>query len=218
MAGMDTYEESRPYEGTYRTSKPEEGMQDYGYGYRGHTLLEGGFALTSLAINDREYTKLRATARVRLVRTVTGTPESVMSRRTDATDIDPPPKRRVDDDEDDESVNPGSKLFVTGIHPRLSESEVSRLFENYGTDVVTSALGVVATATAMIATAESVVVEESAAVERTVVAATIGRPVARQPSATAAMRHLQPVTRPLASTLATAAPTIEVAKEVATSA
>lgn len=43
----------------------------------------------------------------------------------------PPPKRQ-DDDEDDESVNPGSNLFVTGIHPRLSESEISRLFEKYG--------------------------------------------------------------------------------------
>lgn len=35
-------------------------------------------------------------------------------------------------DEDDESVNPGSNLFVTGIHPRLSEEEVTRLFEKYG--------------------------------------------------------------------------------------
>ncbi|KAF7185055.1 putative RNA-binding protein C25G10.01 [Pseudocercospora fuligena] len=33
---------------------------------------------------------------------------------------------------DDESVNPGSNLFVTGIHPKLSEEEVSRLFEKYG--------------------------------------------------------------------------------------
>lgn len=30
------------------------------------------------------------------------------------------------------SVNPGSNLFVTGIHPKLTESEVSRLFEKYG--------------------------------------------------------------------------------------
>ncbi|KAH0538758.1 hypothetical protein FGG08_004646 [Glutinoglossum americanum] len=28
--------------------------------------------------------------------------------------------------------NPGSNLFVTGIHPRLSEAEVSHLFEKYG--------------------------------------------------------------------------------------
>ncbi|KAL2757146.1 hypothetical protein ACRALDRAFT_1069766 [Sodiomyces alcalophilus JCM 7366] len=34
--------------------------------------------------------------------------------------------------DDDGAVNPGSNLFVTGIHPRLSESEVTRLFEKYG--------------------------------------------------------------------------------------
>ncbi|KAF3353809.1 Transport protein particle 22 kDa subunit [Verticillium dahliae VDG1] len=34
--------------------------------------------------------------------------------------------------DDDGAINPGSNLFVTGIHPRLSESEVTRLFEKYG--------------------------------------------------------------------------------------
>ncbi|PMD34147.1 RNA-binding domain-containing protein [Hyaloscypha variabilis F] len=34
--------------------------------------------------------------------------------------------------QDDGAVNPGSNLFVTGIHPRLSEQEVTRLFEKYG--------------------------------------------------------------------------------------
>ncbi|KAM3070373.1 hypothetical protein ACMFMG_010201 [Clarireedia jacksonii] len=34
--------------------------------------------------------------------------------------------------QDDGAVNPGSNLFVTGIHPRLTEEEVSRLFEKYG--------------------------------------------------------------------------------------
>lgn len=34
--------------------------------------------------------------------------------------------------DDDGAVNPGSNLFVTGIHPRLTEDEVSRLFEKYG--------------------------------------------------------------------------------------
>lgn len=34
--------------------------------------------------------------------------------------------------DDDGAINPGSNLFVTGIHPRLSEAEVSRLFEKYG--------------------------------------------------------------------------------------
>ncbi|KAK4508315.1 hypothetical protein PRZ48_002053 [Zasmidium cellare] len=31
-----------------------------------------------------------------------------------------------------DATNPGSNLFVTGIHPRLTEDEVSRLFEKYG--------------------------------------------------------------------------------------
>ena len=35
-------------------------------------------------------------------------------------------------DRDDESINPGSNLFVTGIHPSLTEDEVTRLFEKYG--------------------------------------------------------------------------------------
>ncbi|KAK4225498.1 Serine/arginine-rich splicing factor SR45a, partial [Podospora fimiseda] len=34
--------------------------------------------------------------------------------------------------DEDGAVNPGSNLFVTGIHPRLEESEVTRLFEKYG--------------------------------------------------------------------------------------
>ncbi|KAL6705829.1 hypothetical protein ACN47E_006289 [Coniothyrium glycines] len=41
----------------------------------------------------------------------------------------PPPERR---DDDDESRNSGSNLFVTGIHPSLTEEEVTRLFEKYG--------------------------------------------------------------------------------------
>ncbi|CAF9937522.1 hypothetical protein IMSHALPRED_000444 [Imshaugia aleurites] len=43
----------------------------------------------------------------------------------------PPPERNQDDRESG-ARNPGSNLFVTGIHPRLSEAEVSRLFEKYG--------------------------------------------------------------------------------------
>lgn len=35
-------------------------------------------------------------------------------------------------DDDDGAVNPGSNLFVTGIHPKLSESEVTKMFEKYG--------------------------------------------------------------------------------------
>lgn len=44
----------------------------------------------------------------------------------------PPPEPRSNDDRDSSARNPGSNLFVTGIHPRLSEAEVSRLFEKYG--------------------------------------------------------------------------------------
>ncbi|KAJ6164378.1 hypothetical protein N7470_003050 [Penicillium chermesinum] len=43
------------------------------------------------------------------------------------------PNGRSDDREDEEGAqNPGSNLFVTGIHPRLTESDISRLFEKYG--------------------------------------------------------------------------------------
>jgi transformer-2 protein len=35
-------------------------------------------------------------------------------------------------DDDDGAINPGSNLFVTGIHPRLSEAEVAKMFEKYG--------------------------------------------------------------------------------------
>lgn len=35
-------------------------------------------------------------------------------------------------DEEEGAVNTGTNLFVTGIHPRLSEGDVSRLFEKYG--------------------------------------------------------------------------------------
>ncbi|KAL9129405.1 MAG: hypothetical protein Q9217_002136 [Psora testacea] len=44
----------------------------------------------------------------------------------------PPPDNRGQDDREAAARNPGSNLFVTGIHPRLSEGEVSRLFEKYG--------------------------------------------------------------------------------------
>ena len=44
----------------------------------------------------------------------------------------PPRESRMQDDRESSARNPGSNLFVTGIHPRLSETEVSRLFEKYG--------------------------------------------------------------------------------------
>jgi len=44
----------------------------------------------------------------------------------------PPKNDRGPPRDDDGAINPGSNLFVTGIHPRLSEQEVTRLFEKYG--------------------------------------------------------------------------------------
>ncbi|KAJ5619511.1 hypothetical protein N7510_003495 [Penicillium lagena] len=40
--------------------------------------------------------------------------------------------RKPLDDDEEGAQNSGSNLFVTGIHPRLTESDVSRLFEKYG--------------------------------------------------------------------------------------
>ncbi|KAE8358554.1 hypothetical protein BDV27DRAFT_67726 [Aspergillus caelatus] len=40
------------------------------------------------------------------------------------------PRKPLEDEEG--AVNTGSNLFVTGIHPRLTESDISRLFEKYG--------------------------------------------------------------------------------------
>jgi RNA recognition motif-containing protein len=44
----------------------------------------------------------------------------------------PPADGRVQDEREASARNPGSNLFVTGIHPRLSEDEVTRMFEKYG--------------------------------------------------------------------------------------
>ncbi|KIV84896.1 hypothetical protein PV11_00645 [Exophiala sideris] len=56
------------------------------------------------------------------------------SRSPNGRDRPPPPPSdtRMKDAEDDGAQNPGSNLFVTGIHPRLTESDVTRLFEKYG--------------------------------------------------------------------------------------
>ncbi|KAF1353505.1 hypothetical protein BDV97DRAFT_396336 [Delphinella strobiligena] len=51
----------------------------------------------------------------------------------------PPSKPRSNDEDEEEAANPGSNLFVTGIHPRLTEDEVRRLFEKYG-DVETCSI------------------------------------------------------------------------------
>ncbi|KAK1770349.1 hypothetical protein QBC33DRAFT_512115 [Phialemonium atrogriseum] len=42
------------------------------------------------------------------------------------------PKDDSNNRDDDGAINPGSNLFVTGIHPKLTEAEVTRLFEKYG--------------------------------------------------------------------------------------
>lgn len=42
------------------------------------------------------------------------------------------PADKNGDAEHSDAANPGSNLFVTGIHPRLTEEEVTRLFEKYG--------------------------------------------------------------------------------------
>lgn len=47
-------------------------------------------------------------------------------------DSGPPPESRQQQGEDDNSRNPGSNLFVTGIHPSLTEAEVTTLFEKFG--------------------------------------------------------------------------------------
>ncbi|KAJ9615565.1 hypothetical protein H2200_001640 [Cladophialophora chaetospira] len=57
------------------------------------------------------------------------------SRSPNGRDRPPPPPsdtRMKNADDDEESINNGSNLFVTGIHPRLTETDVSRLFEKYG--------------------------------------------------------------------------------------
>lgn len=48
----------------------------------------------------------------------------------------PPPRQnggeRSERGGDQGEVNPGSNLFVTGIHPRLTEEEITVLFEKHG--------------------------------------------------------------------------------------
>lgn len=41
-------------------------------------------------------------------------------------------KNEAGSGDDDGSSNPGTNLFVTGIHPRITEEQVTRLFEKYG--------------------------------------------------------------------------------------
>lgn len=41
-------------------------------------------------------------------------------------------RKSAPENDDEGAINPGSNLFVTGIHPRLTEADISRLFEKYG--------------------------------------------------------------------------------------
>ncbi|KAA8646975.1 hypothetical protein EYZ11_000149 [Aspergillus tanneri] len=57
------------------------------------------------------------------------------SRSPNGRSDDRPPmdtRKAAPDDDEEGALNTGSNLFVTGIHPRLTESDISRLFEKYG--------------------------------------------------------------------------------------
>ncbi|KAJ5183161.1 hypothetical protein N7492_000777 [Penicillium capsulatum] len=64
-----------------------------------------------------------------------GDRDRARSRSPNGRSDDRPPLRNknlmVEEDEEG-ATNSGSNLFVTGIHPRLTESDISRLFEKYG--------------------------------------------------------------------------------------
>ncbi|KAM7195267.1 Serine/arginine-rich splicing factor SR45a [Rhypophila sp. PSN 637] len=59
-------------------------------------------------------------------------PSRRRSMSPNGTDRAPIKNEPKGDRDDDGAINPGSNLFVTGIHPRLEEAEVTRLFEKYG--------------------------------------------------------------------------------------
>lgn len=61
------------------------------------------------------------------------TPHHISPLSDAITSCSAPAKEEPRDRDDDGAVNPGSNLFVTGIHPRLTEDEVTRLFSKYGT-------------------------------------------------------------------------------------
>ncbi|KAK3702425.1 hypothetical protein LTR37_014891 [Vermiconidia calcicola] len=111
MADMDTYDEQRGHEGEYSqpTAGDKSGQQN---GYDGH--------------NDRDYTRDRSRSPGGDRDGDTRIRDEPMNGRGDRR---PPPDRG---DSEDGATNPGSNLFVTGIHPRLSEQEITRIFEKYG--------------------------------------------------------------------------------------
>ena len=51
---------------------------------------------------------------------------------TDNSRPPPPSDTRMKDLDDEGAINSGSNLFVTGIHPSLSEADITRMFEKYG--------------------------------------------------------------------------------------
>lgn len=63
-----------------------------------------------------------------MIGTSPNTPTSYSQHVIDNQSSSAPPVR----EDEEEAANPGSNLFVTGIHPRLTEEEVRRLFEKYG--------------------------------------------------------------------------------------
>ncbi|KAK4545571.1 hypothetical protein LTR36_002921 [Oleoguttula mirabilis] len=101
--------------------------------------LEAELALTAHPTDDRDYPPARDRSRSPVAdrdgdSRIRDEPSNGRDSRDnrDNRDNRGPPAHRNGGDEDDESVNPGSNLFVTGIHPRLTEDEVTRLFEKYG--------------------------------------------------------------------------------------
>jgi RNA recognition motif-containing protein len=63
----------------------------------------------------------------------TATTGAIIGRCTPSPSACADPRRSAADGKNDEAAaNPGTNLFVTGIHPRLSEAEVTQLFEKYG--------------------------------------------------------------------------------------
>nr|POE77413.1 putative rna-binding protein c25g10.01 [Quercus suber] len=161
MADMDTYDaEPRQYEGMYIYIPHQLCTLLWlidNVPSRRRCIIDSLVADNSANAKNLQMTAMISTHAIvlalQLLPTVTGTPDCATNPPMDAmsgklvkvcfvnyNDPDfrpsgPPPERRGgggNADEDDESVNPGSNLFVTGIHPRLSEEEVTRLFEKYG--------------------------------------------------------------------------------------
>jgi hypothetical protein len=158
MADMDTYaDEPRQYEGNsyYHTSNSYNGYQQHREPrryFQGITLADihrcSGRRGANLHADERDYAPPRDRSRspvgdrdgdIRDREPANGRddrygyprsayPEVMKSIELTRPSGPPPNKNGGDDD----ATNPGSNLFVTGIHPRLTEDEITRLFEKYG--------------------------------------------------------------------------------------